>query len=268
MADPDDAPAVRVDLGADGILTVTLDRPRRRNALGHDTFEALETAFGRDALAERVRCVVLRGSGPVFCAGLDRGLLAQLGTGAVEAGTMGPRLQEIFDVIADCPRPTLAVVQGACVGGGLALALACDLRVAATDAFFAMMEMRYAFLPDLGHIHRLQREVGLARAKEAIFLGDRIPAATFAAWGVVSELVDPGDLDATAAAWGARLAAAPPLAVTAAKRLMSADPGGTDGAGSQQEALRQNADSLLRSEDFREGLAAALEGRPPHFTGR
>ncbi|HEY6378362.1 MAG TPA: enoyl-CoA hydratase/isomerase family protein [Candidatus Dormibacteraeota bacterium] len=261
-------PAVRTDLDADGVLRVTLDRPQKRNALDAEMFTALGEAFGARAHADHVRCVVLRGAGPAFCAGLDRGILAGLGDGAEgDIGSGGRRLQAVFDAMEACPRPTLAVVQGACVGGGFALALACDLRIAARDAFFSMMEMRYAFLPDLGHLHRLQREVGMARAKEALFFGDRIYAATLLAWGVLNAVVDPGELDAAAQTWAARCRAAAPLAVREAKRLLQADPGGHDGAASQTAALRANVD-LLRTEDFREGLAAAMGGRPPDFLGR
>lgn len=262
-------PAVGTAVDGDGVLHVTLDRPRRRNALDWEVFDALGDAFGRRAHEDGVRCVVLRGAGPAFCGGLDRGILAGLAGGGGDGIKEGGRkLQGIVDAIADCPRPTLAVAQGACVGGGLALLLACDLRVAATDAFFSMMEMRYAFVPDLGHVHRLQRDVGMARAKEALYFGDRLDAATLLAWGVLNEVVAPERLDEAAARWTARCAAAPPLAVRAVKAILHGEPGGRDGAASQAAALHANATELLLSADFREGIGAVLEGRPPRFEGR
>ena len=260
---------VRVELGDGGVLHVTLARPQVRNALDDATITALGEAFGRRAHADDVRCVVLRGEGPAFCAGLDRGTLASLGGADMDhVREHGPWFQGVIEAIAECPRPTLAVVQGACVGGGVALLLACDLRIAASDAFFAMMEMRYAFVPDLGHVHRLQRDVGMARAKEFLFFGERLSAPTLGEWGVLNEVVPPTELDVTAERWAERLRMAPPLAVRAVKRILHAHPGGVDGAASQAEALEANAAGLLGSEDFREGLTSAMEGRPPRFQGR
>src|SRR5438309_716303 len=158
--------SARMELDDRGVLTVTLSRPEQRNPLDVEAWRVLGEAFGERAHTPGVRAVVLRGEGDSFCSGLDRSLLVQVAGGGngqrvdIDAGT----LQGTIDAIDSCPVPTLAVIQGACVGGGLALMLACDLRVAADDAFFVMMEMRYAFLPDLGHIPRLLREVGMARA--------------------------------------------------------------------------------------------------------
>ena len=263
------ARSARAELDADrGVLTVTLSRPEHRNPLDEQVFAMLAQVFTTTVHDPAVRVVVLRGEGKSFSSGLDRGILAGIGAeGPDSVRRKGAELQAIFDAIEASPRPTLAVVQGACVGGGMALLLACDLRIAADDAHFSMMEMRYAFLPDLGHIHRLQREVGLSRAKRLIYLAEDVDAATLAGWGVLAEVVLLDRLEAAAHSWTERLAAAPPLAVAAAKRLMQADPGGADGAASQRAALEANASGLLGSADFREGLAASMERRPPRFKG-
>ncbi|HET9051104.1 MAG TPA: enoyl-CoA hydratase/isomerase family protein [Candidatus Dormibacteraeota bacterium] len=258
---------VRVELDG-GVLRVTLERPRARNALDEATIAALGHAFSVRAHEEGVRCVVLRGADPAFCAGLDRATLASLAGDAARIREHGPRLQSVIGAIAECPRPTLAGVQGACLGGGMALLLACDLRVAATDAFFSMMEMRYAFLPDLGQIHRLQREVGMARAKEMLFIGDRFDAATMLGWGVLNQVVPKAELGTAVERWAQRLVEAPPLAVRAAKRILHAHPGGADGDASQRDALEANAAGLIGSADFHEGLAAVAEARQPRFEGR
>ena len=259
---------VRVELD-NGALRVTLNRPEKRNALDDATITALGEAFGTRAHADDVRCVVLRGEGPSFCAGLDRNTLASLGSADMDrVREHGPWFQGVIESIAECPRPTLAVVQGACVGGGVALLLACDLRIASSDAYFTLMEMRYAFVPDLGHVHRLQRDVGMARAKEFLFFGERLDARTLNEWGVINQVVPPSELDVAAQRWTERMRSAPPLAVRAVKRILHAHPGGVDGAESQREALEANASGLFASEDFREGLTSALEGRPPDFKGR
>jgi enoyl-CoA hydratase/carnithine racemase len=259
---------VSVELGEGGVLTVTLDRPDVRNALDQQCFSIVGEAFGERAHRRDVRAVVLRGAGQHFCSGLDRGLLAGLAgaDGALDPSE-GERWQRMLMQVEDCPRPTVAVVQGACVGGGTELALACDFRIASEDASFSLMEMRYAFLPDLGGMHRLQREVGLARAKEFIYFGDRFDARTMEGWGVLNEVTSRDGLDDAADRWARRCAAAAPLAVAAAKQQMHRDPGGSDAARSLREAIGSNMATLLRSRDFREGLASAMERRPPQFTG-
>jgi enoyl-CoA hydratase/carnithine racemase len=264
--------SARMELDDRGVLTVTLSRPEQRNPLDLEAWRVLGEAFGERARTLGVRAVVLRGEGDSFCSGLDRSLLMQVAGSAgggngqrvdIDAGT----LQGTIDSIDSCPVPTLAVIQGACVGGGLALMLACDLRVAADDAFFVMMEMRYAFLPDLGHIPRLLREVGMARAKEMLFFADRVPAATLERWGVVNEVVPRAGLDEAAERWTARCAATPPLAIAHLKPLLLADPAGADVEEGQRSALAANLGTLLRTRDFREGLAAQMERRAPRFAG-
>jgi len=261
--------SARMELDDRGVLTVTLSRPEQRNPLDVEAWRVLGEAFGERAHTPGVRAVVLRGEGDSFCSGLDRSLLVQVAGGGNGQGADidASLLQGTVDSIDSCPVPTLAVIQGACVGGGVALMLACDLRVAADDAFFVMMEMRYAFLPDLGHIPRLQREVGMARAKEMLFFADRVPAATMERWGVVNEVVPRAGLDEAAARWTARCAATPPLAIAHLKPLMLADPAGADVTEGQRSALEANLRLLLHTRDFREGLAAQAERRPPNFAG-
>ena len=261
--------SARMELDDRGVLTVTLSRPEQRNPLDVEAWRVLGEAFGERAHTPGVRAVVLRGEGDSFCSGLDRSLLVQVAGGGNGQGADidASLLQGTVDSIDSCPVPTLAVIQGACVGGGVALMLACDLRVAADDAFFVMMEMRYAFLPHLGHIPRLQREVGMARAKEMLFFADRVPAATMERWGVVNEVVPRAGLDEAAARWTARCAATPPLAIAHLKPLMLADPAGADVTEGQRSALEANLRLLLHTRDFREGLAAQAERRAPNFAG-
>jgi enoyl-CoA hydratase/carnithine racemase len=260
---------VTVELHDGGVLSVTLSRPEVRNALDQECFRILESTFGGRAQQKDVRAVLLRGEGQHFCSGLDRNLLAALAAGGDNLdGGEGEAWQRALLAVEDCPRPTVVAIQGACIGGGMELALACDFRIAAEDASFSLMEMRYAFLPDLGGLHRLQRDVGLARAKELVYFGDRFDACVLEKWGALNEVVSVDGLAASAERWARRCAAAAPLAVAAAKRLMQRDPTGSDRQAHLREAITANLTELLRSEDFREGLASAMERRPPHFQGR
>jgi len=264
------AAPVGVELHDGGILAVSLDRADVRNALDQECFRLLGAAFGERAHQPDVRAVVLRGAGQHFCSGLDRTLLAALaGAGANGSadGGEGERWQRALLAVEDCPKPTVAVIQGACIGGGVELALACDFRVAAEDASFSLMEMRYAFLPDLGGIHRFQRDAGLARTKEFLYFGDRLDACTLEKWGVLNEVVSVDGLEDAAQRWARRCAAAAPLAVAAAKKLVQRDPTGSDREASLREAITANVGHLLRTADFREGLTSAMERRPPRFTG-
>ena len=260
--------SARMELDDRGVLTVTLSRPEHRNPLDIGAWRVLGEAFRERAHRPGVRAVVLRGEGDSFCSGLDRSLLVQVagGNGSTE-GIDASELQGTVDAIDSCPVPTLAVIQGCCVGGGVALMLACDLRVASDDAFFVMQEMRYAFLPDLGHIPRLLREVGFARAKEMLFLADRVPAEKMERWGVLNEVVRRDELEEAAERWTARCAATPPLAIAHLKPLMLADPAGADVTEGQRSALAANLGTLLRTRDFREGIAAQAERRAPNFAG-
>jgi enoyl-CoA hydratase/carnithine racemase len=262
---------VTVELGDGGVLAVTLSRPQVRNALDSESFRIIGEAFGTRAHQRDVRVVVLRGEGDHFCSGLDRNLLAALaaaGTGDVQNGSgEGKAWQRALLAVENCPRPTIAVVQGACIGGGVELALACDFRIATNDAHFALMEMRYAFLPDLGGIHRLQRDVGLARAKEMVYFGERVEAQTLERWGALNEIAADDALEATTKRWLERCRNAAPLAVAAAKRLMQRDPTGSDAEASLGEAIEVNIEHLLPSSDFREGLTSAMERRAPRFQG-
>jgi enoyl-CoA hydratase/carnithine racemase len=262
---------VRVELQEGGVLTVTLARPQVRNALDSECFRIIGEAFGTRAHESDVRTVVLRGEGDHFCSGLDRNLLAAL-AGASDherqnGSGEGYAWQRALLAVENCPRPTLAVVQGACVGGGVELALACDFRIATDDARFSLMEMRYAFLPDLGGIHRLQRDAGLARAKEMVYFGDSIDARTMERWGVLNDVFERDAIEGAAKRWIDRCRSAAPLAIAAAKQLMQRDPGGSDAEASLREAITVNLESLLRSRDFVEGLTSAMERRPPHFVG-
>ena len=250
-----------------GVGTITLARPEKRNALTLAMFgelaEAAELA-GRD---ESARVVVLRGRGPSFCAGIDVTELASLATAtADDVRALATTAQRPFLTLATMHKPTVAVIQGHALGGGLQLALACDLRIAALDASFAALEIRFGLVPDLGGPHRLVALVGPALAHELVWTGRRVNGEEAVRIGLVNRAVPAEELDEAADELVRSLAAAPPITIRLAKRLVE------EGAGQDMEehlaAAREAQVAAAASEDQREAIAAYLESRDPRFVGR
>lgn len=232
------------------VLVVTLDRPERRNALDHATLLELREAQ-HEAERSRARALVLTGRGPVFCAGADL-------TG-VESGDFVVALTAALRGFGALPIPTVAAVHGAALGGGMQLALACDLRVATDDARFGIPAARLGLVIDEWTIARLAREVGWAIARDMLTAASTYEGAALHRSGFVQRL---GDLDA-ALAWAADLAELAPLTIAAHKlaleRLAPAHPHDADVAAARERAWH--------SRDAEEGRLAFLDKRPPRFTG-
>jgi enoyl-CoA hydratase/carnithine racemase len=248
----------------DGVATITLSRPQAANALSMELVGALGHMFSRARVDESVRAVILTGAGKAFCAGAD--LKERRAMTLEETRSFLRLLNSVVDAVAAFPKPVIAAINGAAFGGGLELALACDLRLAAEGAEMGLVETRLGIIPGAGGTQRLPRIVGVAVAKELILTGRRISAARARDLGLVSEVVAPDGLPAAAAKLAAELAGAGPLAVTQAKKAID---GGLDLA--MAEALaheRECYELVLESEDRNEGLAAFAEKRPPRFTGK
>jgi enoyl-CoA hydratase/carnithine racemase len=248
----------------DGIAFITLNRPAAANALSRALVAGVEQALveiGRDAT---LRAVVLTGAGDkAFCAGAD--LKERRAMSLDETRAFLRDLNRAADLLAASPRPAIAAINGAALGGGLELALACDIRLAAEGAEMGLPEVRLGILPGAGGTQRLARAVGVAAAKELILTGRRIGAARARELGLVSEVVPAAELAAAAARVGAEIAASGPLAVAQAKRAIDDGFGRAlaDGLGIEQAAY----EVVLVSEDRNEGLRAFAEKRPPSFKG-
>jgi enoyl-CoA hydratase/carnithine racemase len=261
---------------SDGVTTrregpvcfVALDRPAKRNAIDRDLLGRLVDALDMAAADAEVRAVVLHGEGRVFSAGVDFGMLrGDVGEGTPAGFRERVRgMQAALSRVETLEKPVIAAMHRYAAGLALELALACDLRVASDDCELGLPEVRLGLVPDVGGTTRLVRTIGQARAKELILTGRMIPAAQAHALGLVHEVVPTGThLDA-----GRRLAleiaANAPLAVGVAKRLI--DLGANADAHTFRE-LELWAQSLLKgTDDAREGARAAMERRPPRFTGR
>ncbi len=251
-----------LELAREGaVLRVWLNRPARRNALDTTALEELADCFGRVQTDFSARVVVLGGRGLSFCAGADRrappgAARMRRASGASErerrwASQLGRRA---CAAIADCEAVTLARIHGHAVGGGVALAIACDFRIAALDAVLQVPEVDLGIPLAWGATARLIHEVGAARAREIILLCDRLDARRAAEWGLVSRAVEPAELDAVCDALAARIAAKPEIAVHMVKTQLRGY--------ARRAALgdASEADGDLMAAASREGAARAAFG--------
>jgi enoyl-CoA hydratase/carnithine racemase len=201
---------------------VVLTRPEKRNAMNQALLRELGAAL-RDAAADpEVHCVVLRGEGPVFSAGVDLGELAE---SAGQAGLLRP-FREVFlecaNLCEEMAKPVVCQIHRTCVGGALEVALGCDLRIASSDAEVGLPEVRFGIIPDVGGSTRLPAVVGLGRAKELIMTGRTIGAEEAERIGLLNRVVEPAELEAATDALVAELLANSHVAVGRAKRVIDA----------------------------------------------
>ena len=247
------------------VAVLTLNRPGRLNAIGRDMLAGLARAVAAAAADERVRALVIAGAGRAFCAGADLSEIEALaGPRAFRAFIAG--MTEVYQVIADCPKPSVAALHGLAFGGGLELALACDLRVADPGCRLGLPEMKLGVLPGAGGTQRLPRLVPAGIARQMILTGEPLTAPRAHEVGLVNEVAAAGDVLPVALALAQRLAAGAPLALAAGKRLLDRGPGMDLAAAISYEG--ESVSMLFGTADRGEGLAAFRARRPPEFTGR
>ena len=246
----------------DGICTVTLNRPEKRNALNSAMVESLHATFTWAARQEDIRVVVVQGAGATFCAGLDlRELATQREAGAVE--THG--LEEALETLEACPHPTIAAVQGDAIAGGCELALHCDLRVGSDTARFAMPLARLGIAVPIALTWKLVDTIGAAPTKELLFTGEAVGAEAALTLGLLNRIVATADLQRVVTDLACVVARNAPLSVRAMKAFVQR-------LGEERRRLRRDdLEALFRqvreSADAREGLAAQRERRRPVFRG-
>ncbi|MFF4991269.1 enoyl-CoA hydratase/isomerase family protein [Streptosporangium saharense] len=246
------------------VATVTLDRPDVLNAVSTPMYRCLLAVFAEIEDEADIRCVVVRGRGRAFSVGADRTERA----GMTDDDLRGRRrlVPRVFSAMYHCSRPVIAQVHGYALGGGLELALSCDLVVAAEDAVMGLVETTLGSMPAGGGTQLLPRLVGIPRAKELIFTGRRFTGAEARQWGLVNHAVPAADLETTVGALADEISAAAPLAVAQAKRAIALSTQVEIDSGVALEA--ELYERLLTSTDRLEGLAAAREGRPARFQGQ
>jgi enoyl-CoA hydratase/carnithine racemase len=250
-------------LETDGaIATVTIDRPEKRNAMTPEMLEGLEAILGSLEADAGVRVVVLTGAGDrAFCAGADIGAWSSLAP--IDMWRRWVRLgHRVMDRLEGLRQPTIAALNGVAFGGGLELALACDLRIAAETARVAAPEVGIGTIPGWGMTTRLAVLAGPARAKQLILGGQPIDARRAESWGLLSEVVPAADLAAATRELAERIAGQAPVAVQVAKQLI-------DGLRPRVPASLEALGSGLTAftDDAGEGIASFRERRPARFEG-
>ncbi|QLD85010.1 enoyl-CoA hydratase/isomerase family protein [Natronomonas halophila] len=254
-----DYTTINVDLNDDGLLEVELDRQARMNALNDDMMDEIVHVL-ENADLDEVRAVTFEGAGDrAFCAGADITGFSGIDPHEVE-------VTPVFQTVNDFPRPTLAKIDGFCLGGGHELALACDLRIATEDSSFGFPEINLGLLPGGGGTQRAIRMLTEARAKELVFRGERIDAETAEDWGLINRAVSEDEFDETVEEFLDDLVNGAPIALRKAKKVMNEGRDQDISAGLELES--QAFGLLLSTDDMMEGASAFMEDRDPEFEGK
>jgi 2-(1,2-epoxy-1,2-dihydrophenyl)acetyl-CoA isomerase len=246
----------------DGVLTVTLTRPERKNALSPEMAAELIELFGAVAFDPDVRVVVVTGAGDAFCSGADLSSVSTDDHGLVRMRS----IHRVAQLLHDLPQPTIARINGVAAGAGLNIALGCDLTVASTDARFSVIFAQRGLSTDFGGAWLLPRLIGLHRAKELALLAEVLPASEAERLGLVNRVVPAEELDTVVGEWSARLAAGPPIALTQTKRMLNRAMEASWEAMLDAEGTAQTVN--FGTADTAEAMRAFFEKRDPTFEGR
>lgn len=242
---------------------VTLDRPEKRNAISLATLDELHDAVGRAAEDDAVRVLVFTGAGDkAFASGSD---LSEVEHRDLKKA-LEPIVQGLADRLERLPKPTIAAINGICFGGGLEVALGCDLRIASTNATFATPEGRLGIIPGGGATQRLPRIVGRGWGMHLLLMGEPVDAERALQIGLVTRLVEPEALLPAAREMAEHLAGFAPFVPRFMKAMVHSGMEASLAAGLAMEKFAQGA--LCETEDKQEGLRAFLEKRPPDWKGR
>ena len=245
---------------------VVLNRPEKRNAMNAELVLGIRDALEAARIDPAVHCVVLRGEGAMFSSGMDFKDLSALAADPSGLRAFRRPILDAWNLAEEMAKPVVCQIHGACIGGAMELALACDLRVMAEDAIIGMPETRVGLIPDVGGSSRLPSIVGLGRAKELILTSKFINGVEAERIGLVNRVAPADELDAATDQLVSELLACAPKAVGLAKRVMDAAAKPALGLTLEQEVLVQEL--CAESEDFTEGTKAFAEKRQPEFSGR
>ena len=250
----------------DSVRHLVLNRPDKRNALNRELIEALGEALSAAADDHAVRCIVIRGEGPMFSSGMDTSALGAVAENPARLPEFRESVLAVWNLCETMRKPTLAEIHGGCIGGAVELVLACDLRVMAAEAVIGLVETRVGLIPDVGGCSRLPAIVGAGRAKELIMTSKLIDGIEAERIGLVNRVAPAEALAAATEQLTDELLACGPIAVGLAKGVIDAAARPALATTLAREVELQEI--CVSSEDFAEGLRAASERRPPKFSGR
>lgn len=268
--------SLRVERGGHSqVVEVVLVGPGKGNALGPEFWAEAPGVFEALGADPAARAVIVRGEGRQFSFGLDLVAIGPVVLPLVTGGAaerarlreVGEGMQRAFRAVASCSVPVIAAIDGWCIGAGLELACACDVRLCTTEARFSLREVKVSMVSDLGGLQRLPFLVGEGHAREMALTGDDVDAGAAERMGLVNAVCNDADaLLQRARALAGRIAANPPLAVAATKRVMNTRLEDSVNRG-LRDALMQNT-TVMPSADFQEAITAFMERRPPVFEGK
>jgi enoyl-CoA hydratase len=248
-----------------GLLTITINRPDKLNALNRETIQELNHALNEAQTDDAVRCIILTGAGQkAFVAGAD---ISEFAHFSIEEGRKLSHegQMKLFDKIENLHKPVIAAVNGFALGGGLELAMACHIRLASDNARLGLPEVSLGVIPGYGGTQRLPLLIGRGRANQLIFSAEMISAETAAAWGLVNKTVPQDHLMAECEALAEKIAKNSPRAIGLAIEAVNAGfEDGVNGFDVEIDAFGR----AFGTEDFKEGTTAFLEKRKPSFSGR
>ena len=253
------------DLRDDGIATMTLDRPERLNAFTRKMFDEWRDVIARCAYEDDIRVLIVTGRGRAFSSGVD---LTTLGSDRLKQSAFRfyyRQAHQAFDDLEALEVPVIAAINGLCYGGGVELALSCDISIASENATFCLVENQLGAIPASGACNRMIHHVGLAKTKELIITADPINAREAQRIGLVSQVHQDAELMSRVYAYAERLLKNSPFAMGMAKHVVNMCVNADMHTGRDIERLAQSA--LVLSEDHKEGMAAFFEKRPPRFKG-
>ncbi len=252
-----------VDVADNGVVTVTMNRPAKKNAANGTMWDELRQTWDDIALDPTIRCVVMTGAGDAFCSGADLGGGGDRQMHQLQSMNMIHRtVQALYSIMV----PVIAKVNGVAAGAGMNMALACDLIVAGDQARFSEIFARRGLTVDFGGTWILPRLIGLHKAKELAFFADVISAEQAAEFGIVNKVVPQAELDQAVGEWADRLAAGPPLALSMTKRLLTLNASADFAAALEAEGMAQTVN--FATSDTREAVKAFIDKREPNFEGR
>ncbi|MGH2951419.1 MAG: enoyl-CoA hydratase/isomerase family protein [Solirubrobacterales bacterium] len=257
-----------LDRPADAVARLTLNSPEKRNPLDHDVLDAIAATLPGLAEGIETRCVIVTGAGRAFSAGYDIGAIPAQSFAADAEALVAHPFHAAMEAVSAHPYPVLAAINGHCLGGGLELAVRCDMRLCAAGAKLGMPPAKLGLIYGHTGLERFIDVIGVARTKELFLVGRNLTAERAAQIGLVNEVVGDEEIEPAALALASEIAGNAPLATTGNKRAIETLARAARLTADEEAELVELRRSCFDSEDFREGISAFAEKRKPRWQGR